>query len=184
MFSPFSRTALTLAGLTPVPIIIAANCLVRVDQQNQWAPDWQWALGWLALAIVMVVFTLACTKHFIPKLGNREIKIEKVKHADKEVVAFVATYTVAFSQTQFNGLKNEHLTAVIILVIIFLTVVRANSFVFNPVLAWNGFHFYEVECDDNVTYFLITRNKALAAKTELVVKPLSPSMFYDVTAEK
>jgi len=64
--------------------------------------------------------------------------------------------------------------------VIFLAVYHSNSFHFNPLLGCVGFHFYEVKCDDGMTYLLVTSDTIKKQKVNSVVVQLADYIFLEI----
>lgn len=115
-----------------------------------------------ALCALLMCLLLAFAAHWvITKAGERlerlPISLAKAKSADKEVIGFVIAYALPLI---FKGDGNldlgSWLLAGIMLVFVLLT---THTLLVNPVLGLIGFHFYEVETKQGVTYLLITRRQ-------------------------
>ena len=64
--------------------------------------------------------------------------------------------------------------------IIFLAVFHSNAFHFNPLLGCIGYHFYEIEADDGMTYLLITSKTVTKQKMTSQVAQLADYIFLEV----
>ncbi|CAJ0778067.1 hypothetical protein [Ralstonia chuxiongensis] len=91
------------------------------------------------------------------RLERLPVTIEKAKSADKEVIGFFVAYALPLI---FRGQASPDLGAWLIAGGMLLFVLwTTHSLQVNPVLGLFGFHFYEVETKEKVTYLLITRRK-------------------------
>ncbi|WP_122682237.1 hypothetical protein [Pseudomonas viridiflava] len=83
------------------------------------------------------------------------IVIKKAKSADKEVLGFFVAYALPL---MFRGDVNPDVGAWIIAGLMLVLVLwTTHALHVNPVLGVIGFHFYEVETQEGVTYLLITK---------------------------
>lgn len=100
------------------------------------------------------------------KLERLPISIKKAKSADKEVIGFFVAYALPLV---FRGQAAPDLGAWLIAAGMLLFVLwSTHSLQVNPVLGMFGYHFYEVESADGITYLLISKRRiasTLAVKT-------------------
>lgn len=111
---------------------------------------------------------------------RRPLVTKKIKLADKEILAFVLAYLLPLASTIHIGFKGDVLTAVYVYAVIALCVFHANAFTFNPLLALLGYHFYEIECDNNMTYLLLSRHTLTASELTLTVVQFDDYIFIDM----
>ena len=64
--------------------------------------------------------------------------------------------------------------------IFFLAIYYSNAFDFNPLLGLCGYHFYEVQSEDGMTFLLMTRNHLLKPEQVAEVVQLFPYTFLNV----
>lgn len=113
------------------------------------------------MAACLCVLLGACSLGIIGKaqrsLERLPITIRKAKSADKEVIGFFVAYALPLL---FRGQPSIDPGAWIIAGLMLLFVLwSTHSLQVNPVLGMFGYHFYEVETADGITYLLITRRK-------------------------
>jgi hypothetical protein len=112
------------------------------------------ALGLLSLWIVNLA---QC------KLERLPIVIQKAKSADKEVIGFFVAYVLPLV---FKGQSAPELGAWILAAAMLMFVLwSTHSLQVNPVLGMLGFHFYEVETKDGITFLMISRRKISNVKS-------------------
>ncbi|MCH5555732.1 hypothetical protein [Pseudomonas syringae] len=89
------------------------------------------------------------------KFQRLPITIQKSKSADKEVLGFFVAYALPLI---FRGDAAPDIGAWIIAGFMLVLVLwTTHALQVNPVLGVIGFHFYEVETKEGITYLLITR---------------------------
>lgn len=91
------------------------------------------------------------------KLEHLPVTIKKAKSADKEVIGFFLAYALplVFKGSDVPDLGSWLLASVILLFVLWST----HAMQANPVLGLFGFHFYEVETADGITYLLISKRR-------------------------
>jgi hypothetical protein len=90
-------------------------------------------------------------------LEKLPIVIKKAKSADKEVIGFFVAYVLPLV---FRGQSAPDLGAWLMASLMLLFVLwSTHALQVNPVLGMLGYHFYEVETADGITYLMITKRK-------------------------
>lgn len=97
------------------------------------------------------------------KLERLPIVIQKAKSSDKEVIGFFVAYVLPLV---FKGESTPELGAWLLAAAMLMFVLwSTHSLQVNPVLGMLGFHFYEVETKDGITFLLISRRTISNVKT-------------------
>jgi hypothetical protein len=164
------KMLLVATSLTPILAVCGLNSLMH----NRWEAA-AWFFGIFVVFTLLFVYVLFVVRRMLP---TQDMVTDKVKPADKEVLAFLLSYLLPFfarDSTEFTG---EVLSAVIVVVVIGLIVFHSSAYTFNPLLAIIGFHFYEVE-SGGMTYLLITRHHLAKPQNKLVVRHLCDYIFID-----
>jgi len=105
------------------------------------------------------------------KLERLPIAVKKAKSADKEVIGFFVAYALPLV---FRGQASPDMGAWIIAGGMLLFVLwSTHTLQVNPVLGTFGYHFYEVETADGITYLLISKRRIGSALTITHVVQLS-----------
>jgi hypothetical protein len=144
------RIVFAITAMAPISISLAYVYATRVENL------------WLAAAAVVVCLFLGFVAHWIiaaagTRLERLPITLKKAKSADKEVIGFVIAYALPLL---FRGDGALDLGAWLIAALMMLFVLLStHTLQVNPVLGLFGFHFYDVETDDGVTYLLITKRQ-------------------------
>jgi hypothetical protein len=121
--------------------------------------------------IVLGLLSLRIIDFARSKLEQLPITIQKAKSADKEVLGFFVAYALPliFKGPAAPDLETWLVAGGMLLFVLFST----HAMQVNPVLGMFGFHFYEVETRDGITYLLISRRKINNVKTVTHVVQLS-----------
>jgi len=144
MISKFAKITFVLTSLAPVLISYA------ISQKNL-----EFEIKITLCIISVVLFLLAwVTLSKIKKSGALEpIKIVSLKNADHEVLAYLVTYLVPFLAT--ISLEN----AVLIYLIISISIYNSNAYHYNPLIGLLGYHFYQIETEEKISYILTTKRE-------------------------
>lgn len=102
-----------------------------------------------------------------------------VKPADNDLVTFVLTYLLPLVG---QGNSSVDMPAIAFAVaLLFLIVLSTHAYHTNPLLALMGYHFYEIESSNGVTYSVISKRSISSAKDVRKVKMLAPFVLLDST---
>jgi hypothetical protein len=147
------RVVRVLFALTAVaPLSISLAYVFAAKEHN-----YRWAAIAFFACLLLGAISLWIVEQARAKLEALPIVIKKVKSADKEVIGFFVAYALPLL---FRGEINADagawgLAAFLLLFVLWST----HAIQVNPVLGMFGFHFYEVETSDAITFLLITRRK-------------------------
>ncbi|RXT61679.1 MULTISPECIES: hypothetical protein [Pseudomonas syringae group] len=109
----------------------------------------------LVLCISLGVYSRWVIRKAAREFQPLPITIKKAKSADKEVLGFFVAYALPL---MFRGDVNPDIGAWAIAgMMLILVLWTTHALHVNPVLGVIGFHFYEVETLEGVTYLLITK---------------------------
>lgn len=164
MLGRLVRVLLALTAIAPLSISFAY--IYAAKEHN-----YQFA----AIAAFSCVFLGAASFWIIDKASSRleqlPIAIQKAKSADKEVIGFFVAYALPLV---FRGQAAPDLDAWLMAGAMLLFVLwSTHTMQVNPVLGMFGFHFYEVETKDGITYLMITRRKISHVKSIVMVVQIS-----------
>ena len=110
-------------------------------------------------------------------LEKLPIKITTVKTADSEIVGFILIYLLP--------LMNETKTPISVPMLLFIgtlfffIVYSSNSYHFNPLLGFLGFHFYEIQIEGGITFVLISKRNINNCKSISTVVQISEYMVLE-----
>jgi hypothetical protein len=150
MLGVIVRIVLALTAAAPISISIAYIFATK-DHNYQLA----------AVAAFSCVLLGALALQIINLAGNKleilPISIQKVKSADKEVIGFFVAYALPLL---FKGQASTDIDAWILAVgMLVFVLITTHSLQVNPVLGAFGYHFYEAETKDGITFLLISKRK-------------------------
>jgi hypothetical protein len=156
MLSKFIRVFFALTAISPLSISLAY--IYAVHEKN---------LLYAGIAILVCIalglLSIAIVHRARSNLERLPIVVQKAKSADKEVIGFFIAYVLPLV---FKGESAPELGAWILAAAILLFVLwSTHSLQVNPILGMLGYHFYEVETKDGITFLLITRRNITNVKT-------------------
>jgi MFS family permease len=170
MLSKFAKLSLVATSLAPIFLT-----LWFVDFNKSW--DWSDGLGYLITAILLA---LACWILLLLSKTRLEIlplDINSVRTADNEMVGFILAYLLPLiKETPIQ--VNPYLFA-FIMVLLFIVVFTSNSYHFNPLIGFFGYHFYEVTISGGISYVLISRKNIRNCKSIKKVVQISEYMILE-----
>lgn len=150
MLGRLIRVLLALTAIAPLSVSLAYIYAAK---------DHNFQLAAIAACscVLLGAISLWIIKKAQERLERLPVTIEKAKSADKEVIGFFIAYALPLL---FRGQSSPDLGAWLIAGSMLLFVLwSTHSLQVNPVLGLFGFHFYEVETKEKITYLLITRRK-------------------------
>lgn len=148
-----------LLALTSVaPLTISLSYTYASKEHNYW-------LAFIAImaCVLLGALSLQIIAMAQSRLEHLPVVIQKAKSADKEVLGFFVAYALPliFRGPAAPDLQTWLMAGGMLLFVLFST----HAMQVNPVLGLFGFHFYEVETKDGITYLLITRRKISNVKS-------------------
>lgn len=150
MLSRLVRLLLALTAIAPISVSVAYSYATR-------AHNMQLAAIAALVCVLLGALSFAIIHRCQRDLERVPVKIEKAKNADKEVIGFFVAYALPLV---FRGQASAELGEWVLAAGMLLFVLwSTNSLQVNPVLGLFGYHFYEVETQDKITFLLITRTK-------------------------
>ncbi|TDV58884.1 hypothetical protein [Pseudomonas sp. LP_7_YM] len=143
-----ARVILAFTAVAPVSISLAYIFAAR-DR------DWLMAILAVCVCLALGIISSWIVTAAVSKFEHLPISIKKVKSADKEVLGFFIAYALPLI---FKGGSGQELGAWVLAGLMLMFVLwTTHALHVNPVLGLIGFHFYEVETQEGVTYLLITK---------------------------
>lgn len=171
MLNKFAKLSLVATSIAPIFLT-----LWFVD----FSENWNWTEGWEYL-IVTIILTLLCwslLRLSKTNLENIPVEIESIKTADNEIIGFLLAYLLPLvDKTQLNV---DVPVLIFVLLLLFIVVATSNSYHFNPLVGFLGYHFYEATLKSGVTYVLISRKSIKDGKNIKSVVQLSEYMIMEV----
>lgn len=143
-----TRVMLALTAIAPVSVSLAYIFASKND-------DWLLAVWAICACLILGITSSWIISQASIKFERLPVVIKKVKSADKEVLGFFIAYALPLLFKGNAGLDfGSWLLAGLMLIFVLWT---THALHVNPVLGLLGYHFYEVETQDGVTYLMLTR---------------------------
>jgi len=164
MLGRLIRLLLALTAIAPLSISMAY--IYAIKNQNL-----QFAFIATCLCVLLGAIALQIIGMSQRKLERLPVTIKKAKSADKEVIGFFIAYALPLV---FRGQPSPDLGDWLVAAcMLFFVLWSTHSLQVNPVLGLFGYHFYEVETADGITYLLISKRRIGNALTIKYVVQLS-----------
>lgn len=173
MLSKVAKPLLVSTSMAPVLIAFGINAI------SEGRGPWDY-IPWFCAAIAMVCICLLILRFSKTKLEKQHLKVKSIKSSDKEVMTFLLAYLLPLIPAKTIGISGHYLTVVFVFSMFFLAVYYSNAFDFNPLLGLCGYHFYEVQSEDGMTFLLITHKHLLKPDQVAEVVQLFPYTFLNV----
>ena len=158
------RLLLALTSIAPLSISLAYVYAIKDH-------NYQLALVAAFFCVLLGAGSLWIIENSQARLERLPISIKKAKSADKEVIGFFVAYALPLV---FRGQSSLDVGAwVLAACMLFFVLWSTHSLQVNPVLGLFGYHFYEVETADGITYLLISKRRIGNALTIKQVVQLS-----------
>ncbi len=176
MVSCIGRILLVATSLAPVCGAFAVNRFAELGTgvKKDWI-FWSWIGSAFLLTCLTGYFLYWCKGH-LPRVT---ITTKAIKPTDKDILAFLLTYLLPLLGQKSLAFESPIISAYI-LILIFVAVFHSNAYHFNPMLAFFGYHFYEVECKDGLTAMLISKQTHLEGDASITIGRISPYLFLEV----
>lgn len=143
-----TRVLLALTAIAPLSVSLAYVFATRDH-------NWLMAIWALCCCAALGIISSWIISSASTKFEQLPIVIKKAKSADKEVVGFFIAYALPLI---FKGQADADIGAWLLATLMLIFVLwTTHALHVNPVLGLLGFHFYEVETQDGVTYLLISK---------------------------
>jgi len=139
--------------------------------------NYLYGLNYLIFAFVLVIICLLILRLAETKLEKLPVVIQGIKTADNEATTFIIAYLLPLANKLDNGLNIPVL--IFISCLFFFIVITSNSYHFNPLLNFFGYHFYEVSVDGGVTYVLLTKKSINNSKNIKSISLLTEYMILE-----
>jgi len=146
----------------------------------------QWRRGaWMPLGMLCLASAITCGLlcSLVLQFSKRHLEVmsfqvKSLRTADQEIVGFVIAYLLPLVSTSADDAKTSILWFV--LAVFALVVWCTNSYHFNPLLSFVGYHFYEVTDEQQISYVLVTRKSLREAKALSQVVQISEYMILEI----
>lgn len=146
----------------------------------EFSRGWNWLDGWeyLALTLLLTVLCWVLLQMVRTRLDVLNLEIVSVKTADNEMIGFVLAYLLPLINR--SATKTDPWILVFVLCLLFVVVLTSNSYHFNPLVGFLGYHFYDVTLAGGVSYVLISRRNIRDCKSIKSVGHFSEYMIMEV----
>jgi hypothetical protein len=148
MINQFAK--LSLAATSIAPIFLT---LWFVDFSRNW--DWHDGAVYLAAAGFLTGLCALLLHLAHIQLEALPVDIESVRTADNEMIGFILAYLLPLIDK--TSLNIDISVLLFVMFLLFIVVITSNSYHFNPLIGFLGYHFYEVTLSGGVSYVLISR---------------------------
>ncbi|MGB8297716.1 MAG: hypothetical protein WCG85_20035 [Polyangia bacterium] len=166
-------TKLLLVATSFAPVLLT---LWFAKFSEHWDP--RQGVGWLEAALILTFLCLGIIGLAQKKLQKLPVQIESISSSDKELVGFIIAYLLPLINKSAFDINDSLLYFV--LGLFFLSILTTNSYHFNPVLGFFGFHFYEATLDGNITYILMSKKNLTNTKKIKQVVQISEYMLLEI----
>ena len=169
----FAKSLYVLTSLAPV---LGAYVVNDLSQGKQFLT----ALCWLIPALLLVAICWLLMVFASRRLGREELAVTSVRSTDKEVLAYLVAYLLPIISKETLDFRTHLATASFVFLILFIAVYHGNAFHFNPLLGLVGYHFYEIQSGEGMTYMLITRKTIRQQRMTRQVVELGCYVYLDL----
>jgi hypothetical protein len=173
MLNAIAKPLLVSTSMSPVLIAYGINAVADDKGPLEYLP-------WFGAAVGMVCLCLLILRFAKTQLEKQHLKVKSIKSSDKEVMTFLLAYLLPLIPAKTIGISGHYLTVVFVFSMFFLAIYYSNAFDFNPLLGLCGYHFYEVQSEDGMTFLLITSKHLLKPEQVAEVVQLFPYTFLNV----
>ena len=168
MFRGYAKAVLTACSIAPVALVYAWLYAVKCS----W---FEAAIATLTAGSALLLAWLLLRD--IKETEELEIQITSIETSDNENIAFLVLYLFPLLSSE---LSTPNLMTIIPILLVFSVVVAtSNSYHFNPLLGFMGWHFYKVGTPEGVTYVLISKRTLKDTEPRLDVREMTNYMLMD-----
>jgi hypothetical protein len=170
MLSTIAKPLLVSTSLSPVLLAFGINAMAEERPPWEYIPWFVASVGLWGLCLLILGFSKT-------QLEKQNLQIKSIKNSDKEVMTFLLAYLLPLVPAKTLGLSGHLATGIFVFCMFFLAIYHSNAFDFNPLLGLCGYHFYEVQSADGMSFLLITRSPILKPEQVIEVVQLFPYTF-------
>lgn len=150
MLNRFAKFLLVATSLSPILGAVAVNQYSLGRPLSSWLP-------WLVVALLLVLICWGLLQYSAKSAQKQTVHIAEFENSDKEVLSFLLAYLLPFLSSKDMTFDGQWMTGAYVIAIIFLVIVHAGIFHFNPVMGLLGYHFYGVKDSEGVALLVISR---------------------------
>jgi hypothetical protein len=172
MLSKVAKVLLVATSIAPTLILMGINYFFTTKDIPGY---FNFGVQLFAIAGILVGICIGIMWYASTTLSKQPFRVIKAKSSDKQVLTFLVAYLLPVMTKHDYLFRDFNLPTLALLLC--LAVYHSNSFDFNPLLGVFGYHFYEVEGeDDSFPYLLISRRSL-----EKVCKEFTVVRLFDYT---
>jgi hypothetical protein len=170
MLSAVAKPILVSTSLAPVLIAFGINGVAEGKGPFEY-------VSWFAASLVLLGLCLMILWFSKTQLEKQNLEIKSIKNSDKEVMTFLLAYLLPLVPAKTLYFGGHVATGIFVFCMFFLAIYHSSAFDFNPLLGLCGYHFYEVQSADGMSFLLITRSPILKPEQVTEVVQLFPYTF-------
>ncbi len=172
MLNKFAKMLLVGTAIAPTLLIMGVDSICRPDFKG-----WVFPISLFVIVALLVLIAMLVMSYGFKNVGTQSLTITKAKNSDKEVLPFLLAYLLPILNDHKYLFKEYNIPTLALLALVAVAVYHSNAFDFNPFLGMLGYHFYEVQDDDNFPYLLISKKPLLKPCQSLKVVQLFDYTF-------
>lgn len=150
MLNRLAKFLLVATSLSPILGAVAVNQYSLGKPISSWLP-------WLIVALLLVLICWGLLQYSAHNAQKQTVHIAQFESNDKEVLSFLLAYLLPFISSKDMAFEGQWMTGAYIIAVIFLVIVHAGIFHFNPVMGLLGYHFYGVKNSEGVAMLVISK---------------------------
>lgn len=169
MLSKLAKISLVSTSIAPIFLT-----LWFVNFSKNW--NWKEGFGYLLLAILLTLLCWILLYLSGKKLEKLKLEITSVKTTDNEMIGFILAYLLPLMDKSSVEIESR---VMFVVALLFLVVITSNSYHFNPLIGFLGYHFYEVTITGGISYVLISKKSIRNYKSIKNVVHISEYMIME-----
>ena len=169
MLSKLAKFSLVATSIAPIFLT-----LWFVNFSKNW--NWKEGLGYLLLALLLTLLCWILLYLSGKRLEKLKLEITSVKTADNEMIGFILAYLLPLMNQSSLEIESR---VMFVVALLFLVVITSNSYHFNPLIGFLGYHFYEVTITGGISYVLISKKSIRNYKSIKNVVHISEYMIME-----
>lgn len=173
MLRPFAKALLVATSLAPVLGAYGINAISAGQSTCQ-------IVRWFIIAGCLLAICLLIMEFMKKHEEIQTLAVKSIRTADQEVLAFLVAYLLPLIAKDTLGIEGDIWTILYVFALVFVAIYHNNSYHFNPLLGLCGYHFYEIEADDGMSFLLVTRQTLRKQRLSTRAVQLTDYMFLDL----
>ncbi|MEC0902422.1 MULTISPECIES: hypothetical protein [Bacillus] len=145
---------------------------------NQFTKNYFLNTVMLIFSTIPILFLCVLIKNREKSIGN-EYRVKEIKSKNNEVLNYIATYLIPFATFSTNKI-NEIISLYLLLIILAIVYVEANSFFMNPVLILLGYKIVEVVTEQGKNIVVISRKYDHENSGKLILVTIFKDLYLEV----